>query len=65
MKRFVIVCVGLVALLCVGCHKTCVCAGYNGLVTEFSADEVDAHADGNCYQMRNYPMDDQYSYCHW
>lgn len=35
------------------------------MVTEFTAEEVDAHAGGNCTEMRDFPIENRYSYCHW
>ena len=48
-----------------GCHKVCTCVGYDYTEHEFTPDEVDAHASGNCSYMRDFPTQDRYSYCHW
>lgn len=52
-------------LLAVGCHKTCACLGYDLQVHNYSADEVSQFANGNCYNMRDFPLHDTYSVCNW
>ena len=42
--------------LCCSCHKVCTCTDYGGREREFSADEVDDHAGGNCSDMVNFPI---------
>ena len=51
-------------ILSSACHKTCVCLGYDQLEHEFSEEQVDA-IDGNCSNMRNYPVPNHYSVCTW
>ena len=51
--------------LCCSCHKVCTCIGYDAMETEFTVEEVDAHASGNCTEMRDFPIENRYSYCHW
>ncbi|MBQ8703324.1 MAG: hypothetical protein IJ524_02985 [Bacteroidales bacterium] len=54
-----------VALMFASCHKVCTCTDYGGREREFTADEVDDHAGGNCSEMVNFPILNHYSYCHW
>ncbi len=48
-----------------GCHKVCTCIDYGQRVQEFTAEEVDQHAHGNCSEMTDFPVTNRYSYCHW
>lgn len=54
-----------VALMLVSCHKVCTCTDYGGREREFTADEVDDHAGGDCSEMADFPILNRYSYCHW
>ena len=56
----------LLAACCLsGCHKVCTCTDYGGREREFTSDEVDEHAGGDCSEMINFPILNHYSYCHW
>ena len=48
-----------------GCHKVCTCIDYGQRVQEFTVEEVDQHAHGNCSEMTDFPVANRYSYCHW
>lgn len=67
MKKKIYVLMGmtLVGMVLSGCHKVCSCTGYDGRVHEYSAEEVDEHAGGNCSEMTEFPVPSNYSYCHW
>ena len=66
MKKPLLLTATLGACLLLGaCHKTCTCLGYDGLEHEFTPEQVDAHMDGDCSKMRNFPFYDQYSVCNW
>lgn len=48
-----------------GCHRTCVCYGYDQLEHRYSEEEVDQKQDGNCANMV-YQANTRYlSVCHW
>lgn len=48
-----------------GCHKVCTCIDYGHRVHEYTPEEVDLHAHGNCSEMTEFPVANHYSYCHW
>ena len=54
-----------ISLFMTSCHKVCTCTGYDGREHEYTSDEVDAHAHGNCSDMTDFPITNHYSYCHW
>jgi len=61
-----LVCMGLLAILSMtGCHKVCTCIGYNSYEYEFTPEEVDEIAGGDCSAMSDFPIANHYSYCHW
>ena len=54
----------LAAMALASCHKTCSCIQYNGVVQEYTSDEVEEHG-GSCYDMRIQANRPYYSYCEW
>lgn len=64
-SRIILVWAGLA--LCAsltGCHKTCTCISYDGQTYSYTDAEVN-ELGGNCYNMRNYPLQNYYSVCNW
>lgn len=47
-----------------GCHKNCVCIGYDGGEYSYTADEVDAR-DVTCANMVYQAGQQYYSVCNW
>ena len=67
MKNRLIPLIAAVAacLLLDGCHKICTCDGYDGIEHTFTAEEVEQHTGGKCDAMRDFPIENHYSVCHW
>ena len=67
MKRrtYTLLAIAAFSLTLAACHKTCTCSGYDALPHTFTADEVRTHAGGDCTDMRNFPVPNQYSVCNW
>lgn len=63
-KKATLILLLLSSLAVTSCKKTCVCLGYDQLEHPFSEEQVDA-IDGNCSNMRNYPVPNHYSVCNW
>lgn len=51
-------------LLCVSCHKNCVCQGYDGGSHTYTSDEVDA-AGVTCANMIFQSGEQFYAICEW
>ena len=64
-KAYILLAVAAVCLTLSACHKTCTCVGYDGMVHEFTPEEVSERAGGNCSYMSDFPVENRYSYCHW
>lgn len=62
---YLLICGLLVSLSLVGCHKVCTCIDYGSREHEFTVEEVDNYAGGNCSLMTEFPIPSNYSYCHW
>jgi len=66
MKKILLLSGAFLLSVCVaGCHKVCTCEDYGGRIHEYTVEEVDAHAHGNCSEMTEFPIPGNYSYCHW
>ena len=63
--RLIIPAAAALCLLFSGCHKICNCNGYDFIVYSYTAEEVDEYADGNCTNMRDFPIANHYSICRW
>ena len=64
-KIIVIVVAACVSLGVAGCHKTCLCHGYDYVDYEFTSEEVDSLASGSCDNMVYRAGIQFYSYCTW
>lgn len=65
MKKKILLCCCVAALFATGCHKTCRCLGYDGGEYDYTADQVDEIADGNCSTMIYQADTRYYSVCNW
>lgn len=65
MKKLAVVCCFAVALMATGCHKTCRCMGYDGGEYDYTAEQVEELAGGNCSTMIIQADTRYYSVCNW
>ena len=57
--------IALTACAFVGCQRTCVCKGYDGLIHNYTEEEIEQLHGGNCSNMVYQANTRYHSVCNW